>query len=345
MVGFTKINCVETNYMPDEQRNTNTMILERARRIFEIESEAILRLRERLNEDFVKAVNLILDCRGKVIVTGIGKSGLVSQKIASTFACSGTPAFFLHPAEGLHGDIGMIARDDVIIAVSNSGETEELIKILPIIKRFGLKLISMTGNRESELARNGDVVLDIGVEQEACSLGLVPTASTAATMAMGDALAITVLERRGFCEDDFALLHPGGSLGKKLLLRVSDLMHQHDKTPMVFEKDSMKLVLLEMTSKRLGVTGVCNAAHDLIGIVTDGDLRRTLEKGIDILQTTARDVMTPAPKTISQDALAAEALRCMELHSITSLFVSEATPPCRVDGIVHLHDILREGVI
>ena len=321
------------------------MVIERARRIFEIESEAILQLRERLNEDFIEAVNLILECRGKVIVTGIGKSGLISQKIASTFACSGTPSFFLHPAEGLHGDIGMIARNDVVIAVSNSGETEELSKLLPIIKRFGLKLIAMTGNPESELARNGDVVLDIGVEQEACSLGLVPTASTAATMAMGDALAITVLERRGFCEDDFALLHPGGSLGKKLLLRVSDLMHTHDQMPMVFENDSMKLVLLEMTSKRLGVTGVCNAAHDLIGIVTDGDLRRALEKGIDILKTTARDVMTPAPKTISQNALAAEALRRMELHSITSLFVSEGTPPCCVDGIVHLHDILREGVI
>lgn len=326
-------------------RDTKTMILERARRIFEIESEAILNLRERLNEDFVKAVDLILDCRGKVIVTGIGKSGLVSQKMASTFACSGTPAFFLHPAEGLHGDIGMIARDDIIIAVSNSGETEELLKILPIIKRFGLKLISMTGNCDSELARNGDVVLDIGVKQEACSLGLVPTASTAATMAMGDALAITVLERRGFCEDDFALLHPGGSLGKKLLLRVSDLMHEHDHIPMVFEKDSMKLVLLEMTSKRLGVTGVCNDTHELIGIVTDGDLRRALEKGLDIFKTSARDVMTPSPKTISRDALAAEALRQMELHSITSLFVSEGTSPCCTDGIIHLHDILRAGVV
>jgi len=321
------------------------MLLERARRIFEIESEAILQLRERLNEDFVRAVNLILDCRGKVIVTGIGKSGLVSQKMASTFACSGTPAFFLHPAEGLHGDIGMIARDDVVIAVSNSGETEEVIKLLPIIKRFGLKLIAMTGNCASELARNGDVVLDIGVKQEACSLGLVPTASTAATMAMGDALAITVLERRGFCEEDFALLHPGGSLGKKLLLRVSDLMHRHDQVPMVSEDDSMKLVLLEMTSKRLGVTGVCNSKHELIGIVTDGDLRRALEKGFDILKTTARDVMTPAPKTIPQEALAAEALRRMELHSITSLFISDNESPCSVDGIIHLHDILRAGVI
>jgi arabinose-5-phosphate isomerase len=321
------------------------MILERARRIFEIESEAVLQLRERLNEDFVKAVNMIFECRGKVIVTGIGKSGLVAQKIASTFACSGTPAFFLHPAEGLHGDIGMIARDDVVIAISNSGETEELLKILPIIKRFGLPLISMTGNRASELARSGDVVLDIGVKEEACSLGLVPTASTTATMAMGDALAITVLERRGFREDDFALLHPGGSLGKKLLLRVSDLMHEHDRTPMVFEEDSMKLVLLEMTSKRLGVTGVCNQAHDLIGIVTDGDLRRALEKGLDILRTTARDVMTPSPKTISRDALAAEAVRKMELHSITCLFVSKGTPPCRIDGIIHLHDILRAGVV
>ncbi len=321
------------------------MILERARRIFEIESEAVLELRERLNEDFVKAVNIILACRGKVIVTGIGKSGLVSQKIASTFACSGTPAFFLHPAEGLHGDIGMIARDDVVIAVSNSGETEELLKILPIIKRFGLTMIAMTGKRESVLARNADVVLDVGVKQEACPLGLVPTASTTATMAMGDALAITVLDRRGFCADDFALLHPGGSLGKKLLLRVSELMHRHDQVPMVHEDDSMKLVLIEMTSKRLGVTGVCNAQGDLIGIVTDGDLRRALEKGCDILKTAAGEVMTHLPKTVSQDALAAEALRKMELHSITCLFVSESSPPCSVDGIVHLHDILRAGVV
>jgi len=321
------------------------MVLERARRIFEIESEAVLQLCERLNEDFVKAVNLVLDCQGKVIVTGIGKSGLVAQKIASTFACSGTPAFFLHPAEGLHGDIGMIARNDVVIAISNSGETEELLKILPIIKRFGLKLIAMTGKCDSELARSGDVVLDIGVKEEACSLGLVPTASTAATMAMGDALAITILERRGFCEDDFALLHPGGSLGKKLLLRVCDLMHTHDQIPMVSEEDSMKLVLIEMTSKRLGITGVSNKNMDLIGVVTDGDLRRMLEKGSDILKTTAREVMTLAPKTISRDALAAEALRHMELHSITSLFVSEHDSPCGVDGIIHLHDILRAGVV
>ena len=321
------------------------MILERARRILEIESEAVLQLRERLDDDFIKAVNLILECRGKVIVTGIGKSGLVSQKIASTFACSGTPAFFLHPAEGLHGDIGMISRDDVVIAVSNSGETEELLKLLPIIKRFGLKLIALSGKRDSELARNADAFLDIGVMQEACSLGLVPTASTATTMAMGDALAIIVLERRGFREEDFALLHPGGALGKKLLLRVSDLMHRGQQVPMVHAEDSMKLVLIEMTSKRLGVTGVCNNDRDLIGVVTDGDLRRALEKGFDILTTTARDVMTCSPKTISQEALAAEALRHMELQSITSLFVSEGESPCSVDGIIHLHDILRAGVV
>lgn len=321
------------------------MILERARRIFEIESAAVLQLRERLDETFVQAVNIILECRGKVIVTGIGKSGLVSQKIASTFACSGTPAFFLHPAEGIHGDIGMIARDDVVIAVSNSGETDELLKILPIIKRFGLRLIALTGKRDSELARNSDVMLDISVSQEACPLGLVPTASTTATMAMGDALAITVLERRGFREEDFALLHPGGSLGKKLLLRVSDLMHRHDSMPMVYEHDSMKLVLLEMTSKRLGVTGVSTDTGDLIGIVTDGDLRRALERGSDILKTTAREVMTLSPKTIPQDALAAEALRRLELHSITCLFVSGSAPPCPVDGIIHLHDILRAGVV
>jgi len=321
------------------------MVLERAKTIFEIEGEAILSLRERLNEDFVKAVNTILACEGKVIVTGIGKSGLISQKIASTFACSGTPAFFLHSAEGIHGDIGMISKKDVVIAVSNSGETDELIKILPVIKRMGLKLIVLTGNKDSVLAKNGDVVLDVGVKEEACSLGLVPTASTAATMAMGDALAITVLERRGFKEEDFAVLHPGGALGKKLLLRVEDLMHVRDAVPLVVEDDSMKVALIEMTSKRLGVTGVCDNEGNFVGIITDGDLRRGLERTQNLLSTKAKDVMTTSPKTIEKTALAAKALQMMEQHSITSLFVfSEATPK-KVEGVIHLHDILKAGLV
>lgn len=320
-------------------------MLDRAKRVFEIEADAILRLRERLDESFLKAVNIILACTGKVIVTGIGKSGLVSKKIASTFACSGTPAFFLHPSEGMHGDIGMLSQDDVVIAISNSGETDEVMRLLPIIKRRGLPLIVLTGNTNSVLARNGNVVLDVGVKEEACSLGLVPTASTAATMAMGDALAITVLDRRGFREEDFALLHPGGALGKKLLLTVEDLMHVKDAIPLVDEQDSMKVTLIEMTSKRLGVTGVCNAQEELVGIITDGDLRRALERTPDILATTAKEVMTASPKTISKTALAATALQVMEKHSITSLFVMNDSPKQRIAGIVHLHDILRAGVV
>jgi len=320
-------------------------VLDRAKRVFEIEADAILRLRDRLDESFVKAVNIILACTGKVIVTGIGKSGLVSKKIASTFACSGTPAFFLHPSEGIHGDIGMLSPDDVVIAISNSGETEEVMKLLPIIKRRGLPLIVLTGNTDSVLARNGNVVLDVGVKQEACSLGLVPTASTASTMAMGDALAITVLDRRGFREEDFALLHPGGALGKKLLLTVEDLMHVKDAIPIVDEQDSMKVTLIEMTSKRLGVTGVCNAEGELVGIITDGDLRRALERTADILSTKAKEVMTASPKTIEKSALAATAVRIMEKHSITSLFVMNDPVSKKVAGIIHLHDILRSGVV
>ncbi|MCX8044293.1 MAG: KpsF/GutQ family sugar-phosphate isomerase [Desulfobacterota bacterium] len=322
-----------------------TGVLERAQRVFDIEANAILRLKERIDESFLKAVNIILACTGKVIVTGIGKSGLVSKKIASTFACSGTPAFFLHPSEGMHGDIGMLSQEDVVLAISNSGETEEVVKLLPLIKRRGLPLIVMTGNIHSLLARNGDVVLNIGVEQEACSLNLVPTASTAATMAMGDALAIAVLERRGFSETDFAMLHPGGALGKKLLLTVEDLMHVKDAIPIVKENDSMKVILIEMTSKRLGVTAVCDENGALTGVITDGDLRRALERMPDIFATKAYQIMTAAPKTIEKTALAATALQVMEKHSITSLFILGDQIKRNVIGVIHLHDILRAGVV
>ncbi len=321
------------------------MVLERARKVFAIEAESILKLQDRLDENFIQAVNMLLACSGKVIVIGIGKSGIMGRKIASTFACSGTPAFFLHPAEGIHGDIGMMSQDDVVLAISNSGETDEVLKVLPVVKRMGLPLIVMTGNAESVLARNGDVVLDIGVKEEACVLNLVPTASTAATMAMGDALAITVLERRGFKEEDFALLHPGGALGKKLLLRVEDLMHVKDAVPMVSQDDSMSIALIEMTSKRLGITGVCDSDENFVGVITDGDLRRTLEKCSDVLTKKARDVMTLSPKTITKKALAATALRLMERHAITSLFVLSESVPKKVEGLIHLHDILKAGVV
>ena len=320
-------------------------MLERAKKVFEIEAESILKLQDRLDENFIQAVNMLLACSGKVIVIGIGKSGIIGRKIASTLACSGTPAFFLHPAEGIHGDIGMMAQDDVVIAISNSGETDEVLKVLPVVKRMGLPLIVLTGNPESLLARNGDVVLDIGVKEEACILNLVPTASTAAAMAMGDALAISVLERRGFNEEDFAMLHPGGALGKKLLLRVEDLMHVKDAIPMVSQDDSMKIALIEMTSKRLGITGVCDSDENFVGVITDGDLRRALEKRSDVLAKKARDVMTMSPKTITKTALAATALRLMERHSITSLFVLSESVPKKVEGLIHLHDILKAGVV
>ncbi len=320
-------------------------MIDRAKKILEIEAKAILDLRNKLNSDFNKSVDMILNCEGKVIVTGMGKSGLVSNKIASTLACSGTPAFFLHPGEAVHGDMGMIANDDVVIAISNSGETEEVVRILPIIKRKGIKLIVMTGNINSTLAKNGDAVLDIGVKEEACPMGLVPTASTAATMAMGDALAVTVLVKRGFGEEDFALLHPGGALGKKLLIKVEDLMHSGDSVPVVFEDDSIQKTLIEMSSKRLGMTAVCNQEEGLVGIITDGDLRRALERKQDFRLTKARDVMTTSPKLITKTELAAKALRIMEDYSITALFIPSEEGQKKISGVIHLHDILRAGIV
>jgi arabinose-5-phosphate isomerase len=321
------------------------MILEHAKQILQKEAQAILNLIERLNEDFERAINILQACKGKVIVTGIGKSGIICKKIASTFACSGTPAFFLHPAEGMHGDIGMLSKDDVVLAISNSGETDEILKLLPIIKRMGLKLIVLTGNPNSVLSKSGDVVLDISVNEEACPLNLVPTSSTTAAMAFGDALALVLLDRRGFKEEDFAILHPGGALGRKLLLRVGDLMHTKEKVPLVSENDTMEVALLEMTSKRLGVTGVCSQKGEFIGIITDGDLRRGLEREGKLLSMRANEVMTTNPKTIEKNALAAKALQQMEQYSITSLFVLSEESTQKPEGIIHLHDILKAGIV
>ena len=321
------------------------MILERARKVLEIEAEAVASLKDRLGPEFVRAVELILQCRGKVVVTGVGKSGIIGKKIASTLASTGTPAFFLHPTEGVHGDLGMLDPRDVVIAISRSGETEELAQILPLIKRQGNKLIAFTGNPSSSLARAADVVIDVSVKQEACPLGLAPTASTTATLAMGDALAVALLEERGFKEEDFARLHPAGALGKRLLLRVRDLMHVGEEFPRVEEVASMKEVLVEMTSKRLGVTGVMDGGGRLVGVITDGDLRRALERYPDLLERRACDVMTRNPKGIEADALAAEALKRMEEHAITSLFVFERPGDRCPVGIIHLHDLLRAGVV
>ena len=301
-------------------------------------------LAARIDASFERAVDLILASKGRVVVTGMGKSGLIGQKIASTMASTGTPALFLHPAEGIHGDLGMIMTGDVVIAISNSGETEEMLRILPVIKRIGAHLVAMTGNRASTLARSSDVFLDVSVKEEACPLGLAPTASTTATLAMGDALAVALLVQRGFKAEDFALFHPGGSLGKKLLLRVEDLMHSGEAVPLVTEDTLMKEALFVITAKGLGVTGVTAADGALRGVITDGDLRRALEKGYDILSQRAAELMKLNPQRIRRHELAAAALQVMEQHSITSLFVFEddsSPAPC---GIIHLHDILRAGI-
>jgi arabinose-5-phosphate isomerase len=321
------------------------MIIKRAKQVLQIEAKAIEQLMARINEHFVQAVELILACEGKVVVTGVGKSGIIGQKIASTLASTGTPAFFLHPTEGIHGDLGMLEKKDIVVAISNSGETDELSQILPLIKRYGNKLIALTGKDKSTLARAGDVVLDVSVEEEACPLGLAPTASTTATLAMGDALAVALLEKRGFKKEDFAILHPGGKLGKQLLLRVQDLMHVGDELPMVYEETMMKGALVEITSKRLGVTGVMNKRHELVGVITDGDLRRALERHTDLLERTAGEIMTQNPKSIEADTLAAQAVQRMEEHSITSLFVFDKSGERTPRGIIHLHDLLKAGVV
>jgi arabinose-5-phosphate isomerase len=275
----------------------------------------------------------------------MGKSGLICQKIAATMASTGTPALFLHPAEGIHGDLGMLMKGDLVIAVSNSGETEEIIRILPVIKRMGLPLIAMTGKPHSALARAADVLLDIGVAEEACPLGLAPTASTTATLAMGDALAVALLMERGFREEDFALFHPGGALGKRLLLRVEDLMHGGEEVPMAHLGTPLKEALFEITSKKLGITGVGNDRGELVGVFTDGDLRRTIEKGFDALARPIGEIMTRCPKRILRSALAAEAVQIMEEHAITSLFVFDGEDRDVPVGIIHLHDLLKAGVV
>ncbi len=320
-------------------------VIEEAKRILRVEAQSILDLTERIDESFEQAVELLYRCRGKVVLMGMGKSGLVGRKIASTFASTGTPAFFLHPAEGVNGDFGMLAKEDVVIAISNSGETRELLEVLPLIKRYGNRLITFTGNLNSTLAKAGEVCLNISVKEEACPLGLAPTASTTATLALGDALAITLMEKKGFEEKDFALLHPGGTLGKRLLLKVEDLMHVGEAFPMVSEKALMKTALFEITSKRLGVTGVCNEEGHLVGVITDGDLRRALEKFDDLLTHEATEVMTRNPKWIEKNALAAKAVQRMEEYSITSLFVFHQSGDKVPIGIIHLHDLLKAGVV
>ncbi len=310
-----------------------------------VEAQSILDLAEGIDENFSRAVELLFHCKGKVVLMGMGKSGLVSRKISSTFASTGTPSFFLHPAEGLNGDFGMLAKEDVIIAISNSGETRELLEVLPLMKRYGNRLITITGNLSSTLAKAGDVNLDIRVKEEACPLNLAPTASTTTTLALGDALAIALMGKRNFKKEDFAILHPGGALGKRLLLKVEALMHVGNAFPMVSENTLMREAIFEITSKRLGVTGVCNAHGHLVGVITDGDLRRALEKFSDLFDREASEVMTKNPKWIEKEALAAKAVQKMEEYSITSLFVFNKEGDKVPVGVIHLHDLLKAGVV
>jgi arabinose-5-phosphate isomerase len=318
-------------------------MLARGRRVLRLEAEGIAALVPRLGNDFARACKTLLQCRGRVIVSGIGKSGHVARKIAATFASTGTPAFFVHPAEASHGDLGMVTRDDVFLALSNSGNTEELMAIVPLIKRMGAALILMTGNAESALARLADIHLDARVEQEACPLNLAPTTSTTAALALGDALAVALLEARGFSESDFARSHPGGMLGRRLLTRVSDVMRGGPAIPRVAEDASLTEALLEITRKRMGMTLVVTAGdHDqLLGIFTDGDLRRLLERSTDLGSIRIDSVMTRAPRTLSSDALAVEALRCMDEQQITQLAVVDDH---RVVGALHLHDLLAAKI-
>ena len=315
----------------------------RGRRVLEIEAAAIASLVPRLDSSFDRACQLCLECRGRVVVTGMGKSGHIAGKVASTLASTGTPAFFVHPGEASHGDLGMITRADLLIAITNSGETHELLTILPLLKRLGIPLIALTGNLRSTLAEAATVALDIGVREEACPLNLAPTASTTAALAMGDALAVALLESRGFTREDFALAHPGGSLGRRLLLRVDDLMHVGDGIPRVAPETPLTQGLMEMTRKGLGMTAVINAEGRLAGIFTDGDLRRILDRGIDVHRTTMREVMTAHCRTVAPGVLAAEAVHLLEQYKINGLLVVDESRT--VVGAFNVHDLLRAGVM
>ncbi len=321
------------------------MIIEAAKKVLRMEAESILTLIDRVDERFLAAVDLIYNCQGKVVITGMGKSGIICRKIAATFSSYGTPAFFLHPAEGFHGDLGMLVKGDLVIVISNRGETDEINRLLPLIKRMGLQLIVLTGNQESTLGRAGDVTIDIGVKEEACPLGLAPTSSTTAALAFGDALAVALLLKRGFKEEDFALLHPGGSLGRALFLRVEDLMHSGDAVPLVRRDTLMRDAIFEISSKRMGITGVIDEEGNLEGVIADGDLRRGLEKDDQLLVKKACQVMTTNPKRVNGKELAAKALRLMEEHAITSLFVYQGEEESRAVGIIHMHDLVKAGIV
>lgn len=311
--------------------------------VIHTEAQAVIALADQINQQFVDACHLMLGCKGRIVVTGMGKSGHIGGKIAATLASTGTPAFFVHPGEASHGDLGMITRQDVVLALSNSGETAEILTILPLIKRLGVPLIAMTGQPESTLARLATVHINVAVQQEACPLGLAPTSSTTAALVMGDALAVSLLETKGFTRDDFALSHPGGSLGKRLILKVADVMHAGKDVPAVNSSALVSGALLEMTNKKLGMTAVVDDQQQVLGIFTDGDLRRMLEKGLDVRSTSIHQVMTVSCATISADLLAVEAMQIMEAKKINALLVVDQQR--KLQGALNMHDLLRAGIV
>tara|TARA_B100000287_G_scaffold172853_1_gene163066 strand:- start:3019 stop:3999 length:981 start_codon:yes stop_codon:yes gene_type:complete len=316
-----------------------------AKQVIEVESAAVALMQNRIDEKFESAVQTIFNCPGRLIISGMGKSGLISQKIASTMSSTGTPAYFVHPAEAIHGDLGMITKNDVVLIISNSGETLELVQILPALKKKGLSIIGLIGKKDSTLATRADIFLDTSIEKEACTLDLAPTASTTATLAMGDALAISLLEIRGFNKEHFAELHPGGMLGKRLLLTISQLIHTGNDIPFVHIHTNIKDALFTISDKGFGVTGVLDKDDAMIGIITDGDIRRGLAKyGNSLFEKTAEFLMSKNPKWVDSDTLAISALELMEKHAITSLFVYSDSTMKKPDGIVHIHDILKTGI-
>lgn len=322
--------------------NKISSINELAKEVLEIEANSIIKLKDRINKDFEHAIDIMYNCKGRVIITGMGKSGHIGRKIAATLSSTGTPSYFLHPAESTHGDSGIITREDVVVAISNSGETAELLNLLPLIERFGVPLIAMTGKMKSTLAQKSAVVVDISVEKEACPLGKAPTASTTATLAMGDALAICLLKKRGFSEEDFLMFHPSGALGKGVLYKVADMMIDGDKLPIVHENSDFHKTIALISEKKLGCAVIINNDGVMTGVLTDGDIRRILLKFPDTTGLSAKEVMTQNPKTILPSDLAAKALNIMEKHSITSLVVcNEERKPI---GLIHIHDLLKAGV-
>ena len=312
------------------------------KRVLSIESVAIERLKDHLDHNFDMACQLCLDCSGKIIVMGIGKSGHIADKLAATLASTGTPSFFVHPGEASHGDLGMISKSDIVMALSNSGTTQEIISLLPILKNMGIKIISMTGDKNSKIATASNVHIDVGVEEEACPMNLSPTASTTAALAMGDAIAVALLEKRGFSVEDFAKSHPGGSIGRKLLLLVEDIMHTDKEIPIVFQDQKLARGLIEMSEKALGMTAVLNEKEELVGIFTDGDLRRTLEENVNINTTLMREVMTKNCITVLPNFLAVKAVEIIQDKKITSLVVAKEK---KVLGALNIHDLFRAGVM